>query len=299
MIAAGAPAATPLRFQVGARTLATVRKRLVRAPLSLADVLAGEGDALPPLPDDSDGLLVTSLPVLRLADLAHGDHLAVVRQRYVRRWVDLTRGYDRWWAGRSAQARAGLRRKVRRLDAASEVRRYATPEEIAAFLPLARGVAATTYQDRLLGAALPDTPPFVAETLARATADEVRGWLLFIDGAPAAYLFCTAERDGAGDTLRYDHDPAYGALSPGGVLQLAALRDLMAERRFARLDFLEGDGQHKRLFASDGVECCDVLLLRRTLRNRALAAVLTVFDAGVARAGSSERLRRWTRALRR
>ena len=50
-----------LRFQVGARTLASVPRRLHRVALSLDDVLAG---ALPPLPPlgERDGHLVTSLP---------------------------------------------------------------------------------------------------------------------------------------------------------------------------------------------------------------------------------------------
>lgn len=283
----------PLRFQVGAFTLASVRRWLERTPFSLADALADR----PPPPGSGDQL-VTSLPVARLGALGRDGRIALVRQRYVRSWVDLTLGYDEWWRGRSAQARSGLGRKLRRLGPAPEVRRYATLDEVAAFLPLARRVAATTYQERLLGAALPDTPDFHREVLARAAADSVRGWLLFVAGKPVAYLFCTAD----GDTLRYDHlghDPAHAALSPGGVLQLLALRDLMAERRFARFDLLEGDGRHKRLFATGGVSCCDVLLLRRTIPNRLLAWALAGFDAGVARAGSSRRLRRWTGALRR
>ena len=52
----------PLRFQVGARTIATVRRRLVRVPLDLADVLAGEVPVLPATPREAHGYLVTSLP---------------------------------------------------------------------------------------------------------------------------------------------------------------------------------------------------------------------------------------------
>jgi hypothetical protein len=295
-----------LPFRIGVRTLASASRRLVRVPLSLADALLDSPPVLPPLLDGADGLLVTSLPVDRLAALDGAKaRLLLVRQRYRRSWIDLEQGHDAWWRGRSAQARSGLGRKARRLGGAT-VRRYADAAEIAAFLPLAQAVARRSYQHRLPDAALPDTPAFAADAVARAAADEARGWLLFVDGAPVAYLFCTTEnegeRDGAGDTLRYDHvghDPAHAALSPGSVLQLAAVRDLMAEGRFARFDLLEGDGRHKRLFASDGVDCCDVLLLRDTIRNRALAAALAGFDAGVARAGRSERLRRWTRALRR
>ncbi|PNB46126.1 GNAT family N-acetyltransferase, partial [Pseudomonas sp. FW305-130] len=39
----------PLRFQIGARTLAAVERQLVRVPLSLGQVLDGEAPTLPPL----------------------------------------------------------------------------------------------------------------------------------------------------------------------------------------------------------------------------------------------------------
>ncbi|HVF94696.1 MAG TPA: GNAT family N-acetyltransferase, partial [Sphingomonas sp.] len=149
------------------------------------------------------------------------------------------------------------------------------------FHPLARAVSRRTFQERLLAAGLP-TDPTAAGTLHRlAAADRLRAWLLFVAGRPVAYLCCTA----AGSTLRYDylgHDPAYAALSPGTVLQHAAMRDLFDDR-FAWLDFTEGEGQHKRLFATAGVACVDLLLLRPTWRNRLAVAALTRFDAAVAR----------------
>ena len=68
-----------------------------------------------------------------------------------------------------------------------------------------------------------------------------------------------------GDTVIYahvGHDPAFNDLSPGAVLQLEAMRDLFDEGGFARFDFTEGEGQHKRQFATGGVACVDLLLLR-------------------------------------
>ncbi|MGI4732792.1 MAG: GNAT family N-acetyltransferase [Janthinobacterium lividum] len=301
-LAAGAPSDVALKLQIGARTIASVRRRLSRVPLSLSECLANDIVMVPPVPANADGLLISSLPVERLATIGTDGCMMMVRQRYVRSWADLSIGYDRWWQRLSAQARSGLGRKARRLGAKAEVRRYASADEVATFLPMARDIARTTYQERLLDAALPNSSTFVTETLERAARDEVRGWLLFVEASPAAYLFCTVQPDGRGDTLRYDHlgyDPAHAGLSPGSILQMAAWRDLMAEGRFARFDFLEGDGRHKRLFATHGVDCCDVLLLRRTIANRAILATLAAFDAAVTWAGRSERLRRWTRIVRR
>ena len=299
--AAGVPAPVlALRFQIGARTLAAVPRRLARVALSLDDVLADTVPPLRPLGPGDHGYLVTSLPADRLAALDARGLLARVRQRYTRYHVDLSAGEAAWRAGLSATTRGGLKRKARKLSAMPgfAITRHRRPDEIAAFHGPARAVSATTYQERLLGSGLPADP---AVLLALAAADRVRAWLLWLNGAPVAYLACTADAA----TLRYDHvghDPAHGALSPGSVLQAEALSDLFAEERFARFDFTEGEGQHKRALATGGTACVDLLLLRPTPANRATLAALAAFDAGVAtarRAAAHPALARLARRVRR
>jgi CelD/BcsL family acetyltransferase involved in cellulose biosynthesis len=279
----------PLKFQIGARTLWSLDRRLERVPLSLADVLEPGPIRLPRLGADADGILVTSLAEDRIAAVtAQANGLtAFVRQRYTRYYADLTGGFDAYLAGMSAGTRSGLKRKAKKLTAISggtlDVRTYRTPDELAAFHPVARTVSARTYQESLLDAGLPDTSAFVQTMLAAAAADRVRAWLLFVNGRPAAYLYCPAD----GDTLRYEylgHDPDFAHLSAGSVLQLEAMRTLLAEGRFARFDFTEGEGQHKRQFATGGVSCADLLLLRPTLANRAAIAALAGFDRAMATA---------------
>jgi len=279
----------PLKFQIGARTLWSLDRRLERVPLSLADVLEPRPILLPRLDDGADGLLVTSLPEDRVAAIVAqaGGLTAFVRQRYTRYFADLSGGFDRYLAAMSSSTRSGLKRKAKKLAAMGggtlDVRTYRTPDELAEFHPIARTVSARTYQEALLGAGLPNTPAFVRTMLAAAAADRVRAWLLFVNERPAAYLYCGAE----GDTLRYDylgHDPDVAHLSVGSVLQLEAMRTLFAEARFARFDFTEGEGQHKRQFANGGVSCADLLLLRPTLANRTAIAALASFDRAMAAA---------------
>jgi hypothetical protein len=82
------------------------------------------------------------------------------------------------------------------------------------------------------------------------------------------------------------------------VLQLEAMRELMAERKFRLFDFTEGEGQHKRLFATGGVDCVDLLLMRPTLANLLAGHTLNAFDGAVGAAkrvagsGPAGRLRR-------
>ena len=268
--------ATALRLQIGARTIASIPRRLLRVGLSLDDALAGTLPSLPPL-GDHHGYLVTSLPAATAPSWAG---LQFERQRYTRYFVDLAAGEAAWRAGLSGQTRSTLKRKAKKAAAASggsvDVRRFRSPEELAVFHPVARALAEKTYQERLMAAGLPGDAAFFHRMQTLAAADAVRAWLLYIGEAPAAYLWCSAD----GDTLRYDyvgHDPAFAALSPGSVLMEAALVDLFADR-FLRFDFTEGEGQHKRSMASGGVACRDLLLLRPTIANRGALALVGGFD---------------------
>lgn len=297
----------PLKFQVGARTLLAIRRELVRIALDLDDAIAARLPAMPPLDANADGYLVTSLPVAQRAALlaSASGMIAFTRQTYTRRYADLRGGFDAYAAQLSSNTRSAIKRKARKLAQASggaiDVRRYATPDELARFHPIARSLALATYQEKLMGAGLPDTRDFIQSMYAMAAAGRVRAWLLFVDGAPAAYLYCPVH----GETAIYEfvgHDPRLAGLSAGAVLQVEALRDLAADPAVARFDFTEGDGQHKRQFATGGVACCDLLLLRRTAANRLTIAALRTFDAALAlakRAVGRLRLQALARTVRR
>lgn len=295
-----------LRFQIGARTLWSLKRRLVRVSPSLADIRGTVAPALPPLPAAAHGYLVASVPEALIdAVVARSGLRCLIRQRYTRRFADLIQGYDAYLAGFSSKSRSTLLRKSRRFAERSggtlDVRAYRTPDEVATFHRLARQVSALSYQERLLDAGLPDGPGARAELGRLAAADRVRAFLLFLDGKPVSYLYLPAE----GDVLVYAHlgfDPAVADLSPGGVLQLEALRLLMQEGRFVALDFTEGEGQHKRQFATGGVACADLLLLKPGILNRIAGDGLIAFDRAVARvktALDSPQLRRWSRIVRR
>ncbi|MEG3179195.1 GNAT family N-acetyltransferase [Sphingomonas sp. LT1P40] len=278
---------TALSFKIGARTLMAVQRAMVRVNVSLDAAREGRLPVLPPLPRDGQGYLVTSLPEDRLEAMiyASGRMIGFVRQRYTRYYADLTGGYDAYLAGLSSNARQGVKRKAKKIAMVSggtlDVRRYRTPAELEAFHDIARRIALRTYQEKLMGEGLPDTPDFIHTMVTMAAADEVRAWLLHIAGEPAAYLYCPIH----GDTVIYEyvgHDPAFNDLSPGAVLQMEAFRDLFDEGRFSRFDFTEGEGQHKRQYSTGGVACLDLLLLRPSLANRVTTAALGGFNRTVA-----------------
>jgi CelD/BcsL family acetyltransferase involved in cellulose biosynthesis len=83
-------------------------------------------------------------------------------------------------------------------------------------------------------------------------------------------MLCTA-RD---RVLFYDwvgYDPDFAVWSPGAVLQHLALEHLYTERSFDIFDFTEGEGDHKRAFATDSVTCADIWYF--SVAPRSVAAV--------------------------
>lgn len=279
---------TALPLRVGTRTLWTLQRRLVRHRVRLEEALDGAPPSLAPLSADADGYLVTGVPAVHAGAMSTPDNLTIfVRQAYVRSYARLDRDFDAYLAGFSAKSRSTLKRKLRKLADRSggslDLRGYRRPEELEEFHRQARALSALTYQERRLGAGLPDGEAAVAEMRALARRDQVRAWLLFVDRRPVSYLYAPAE----GETLVYAHlgyDPDFAAFSPGTVLQLEAMRLLMAERRFRLFDFTEGDGQHKRQFATDSLDCVDLLLLRRNPANLVMGHALGLFDRAVATA---------------
>jgi CelD/BcsL family acetyltransferase involved in cellulose biosynthesis len=295
---------TALPLRIGARTLFTLRRRLVRRGVSLDEALGGALPALPALEEGEHGYLINALPAQHLAALSAGAAglRPFVRQRYRRRFARLDGDFDAYLGGFSAKSRSTCRRKLRKLaersGGALDLRCYRSEAEIDEFHALARDLSARTYQERLLDAGLPDGAEALAAMRALARADRARGWLLFLEGAPIAYLWAPAQ----GLTLIYAHlgyDPAFADFSPGTVLQLEAMRQLMSEGRFRLFDFTEGEGQHKSLFATGGIDCVDLLLVRPSPANLLAGHLLGWFDGAVALAkratgalGLSRRLRR-------
>ncbi len=252
-------------------------------------VVAGDGSAHPAeaprrflspdmLPNgrfDADGLAFPSYPTdepLPRVALRDG-FIRLVRAQYRRFVVDLTGTFEDYESRFSAKTRATLRRKVRRFADLSggslKWRVYRTPEEAEDFHATARLVSSTTYQEKLLGAGLPDSEAFRAETKRLARRGAMRGYVLFHGDRPVAYVYCPIV-DCAVIYQYVGYDPEYREHSPGTVLQYLLLQSLFRERRFTLFDFTEGEGAHKELFSTGSVRCADLYFFRPSPKNVAL-----------------------------
>lgn len=276
----------PFKFQLGDVTLFQVRRRMAHRALSLEECRRPVRLVLPELDHAADGVIIRSLPVPPAAaiDLERPPFLTYVTARYPRHFAELTSTFEEYMARLSGKTRATLRRKLRRFERASEgeidFREYRTAAEMLTFHELARHLSRKTYQERLLGIGLPDSDASRKQMVTLAQHGAALGFLLFLHGRPVSYLYTPIEH-GCAIYTHLGYDPEYAGYSPGTVLQLLVMQHLFADRTVRMFDFNEGDGQHKRLFATASIPCANVAYLKPTLENRLLVATHGSFN-GVA-----------------
>jgi CelD/BcsL family acetyltransferase involved in cellulose biosynthesis len=257
----------PFNFQIGTWRLLRISRRLEVFELKSAAAAPGSGlGPLPPLPN-ADGYLLKGLPAPidpAFTALRPG-WISMTLREYPRHLVDLTSSFEDYLAKFSGKTRSTFKRKLRKFEEISggtlDWKEFRNPEELKTFFPLAREVSAKTYQERLLGQGLPDTPAFREEVFARAARGAVRAYILFLKARPVSYLFLPVE-EGTAIYAYLGYDPAYAEHSPGTVLQLHALERMFADPSLTLFDFTEGGGEHKQLFATHTEQCADLLILR-------------------------------------
>jgi hypothetical protein len=236
------------------------------------------------LQPDLKGILIRSQPVQerleRISVLE--DWIRYVPAQYQRFHVDLQGSFSDYLKKFSPKSRSTLRRKVRRFIRFSQGRldwqEFKKFEDMDEFYRLAREISKTTYQERLLDVGLPDDEDFRQQLNALARRDLIRGYILFHDGTPIAYLFCTV-REGGILLYRYlGFDPQYQVWSPGTVLHYLVLEKLFNEGDLRMLDFTEGEGPQKRFFSTGSTRCADVFYFRRTGLNYFILYLHTAAD---------------------
>ncbi len=217
-----------------------------------------------------------------LFSFSQWNRLIYVRAHYPRYYVELSGSFESYLGQFSSKTRATLRRKVKKFQEFSggtiEWHEYRTVDELEAFHAMAAPLSRRTYQHRLMHSGLPETTEFKSKMRALAARDQVRAYLLFHRGNPVAYLYCPSEEN----VLIYaylGYDPEYAEWSCGTVLQYLAFDRLFAEQKFRLFDFTEGEGEHKKLFATGMTACADVLCFRWGVRNVLLVCGHRVLSA--------------------
>jgi CelD/BcsL family acetyltransferase involved in cellulose biosynthesis len=140
------------------------------------------------------------------------------------------------------------------------------------FHTLAREVSRKTYQEKLLDMGLPSSQEFIKRLSELASAGLARGYILFHDEVPIAYLYCPI-KDGILFYEYLGYDPEFSSWSPGTVLQFLVFEKLFNEGGFQMFDFTEGSAPHKKKFSTGSVQCADIYYFRATIKNFSILSI--------------------------
>ena len=274
----------PFNFRIGEWRLFSLSRTLEVFDWEQGDAPGIALDALETR-TDAAGYLIRGVPEHMTPGSRVGRWRCKVLRRYPRHFVDMTTTFEDYLGKFSSKTRSTFRRKLRKFQGLSggriDWREYRTRNEMLEFLPLAREISVKTYQEKLLGAGLPDDEAFREEALARADRCAVRAYILFLHARPVSYLYLPVETDRA--IYSYlGYDPELGVHSPGTVLQLMAMERLFSDPSIRVFDFTEGEGRHKQMFATHSQNLIDIVALKRKPGNLALSAFHDAFESAEA-----------------
>jgi len=167
-----------------------------------------------------------------------------------------------YWQQFSAKTRNTFRRKKRQLD--HDVQVVRDVEDVEDFLCHAAEVSAQSWQAKRIGVRVRNSNQelHLYRTLARLGA--LRCYLLHSEGKPIAFLIGTQwkKRFVLEET---GYDTSYAKQSPGNVLMLCMLEDMLQQDTPQWLDFGFGDADYKRLFGNCSTENGSLLMVSRRL----------------------------------
>jgi Acetyltransferase (GNAT) domain len=182
-------------------------------------------------------------------------------------WVEFPQPAKDYWKRFSGKSWSDVRSKARKLK--HRVATFTRAEQVPEFLAKAHEVSKQSWQARRLGLRMTNTPEqkWFYDFLAAQGA--LRSYILEQDGKPLAFE-CGIQWGGCFTFEETGYDRAYAQQSPGMVLMLRVLEDLVARDAPALCDFGYGDAPYKRLFGTRQTASGPVMLVRRGLRPAAV-----------------------------
>jgi hypothetical protein len=196
-----------------------------------------------------------------------GGFQVVERERAIHHVVDLPRDLDAYLGRFSAKTRGTWKRKAKKLEAECgplTLRVYHQAHEVVPLLTCIEPVFRLTYHYHLLGRDLsPGNERLVGNLRRWADRGWLRAFVLFGGDRPLAYVIgCVNRRRYSYDMPGYD--PRLSPSSPGIILLLRLVEELITHDVADVLDFGGGHADYKQLLATRSYEEANALLIRRT-----------------------------------
>ncbi len=177
-----------------------------------------------------------------------------------------------YWAKFSSKTRNTFKRKQKKIGTTRLVR-VTEPTQIADFLETAHAISMRTWQSDKLGLRIHNNAQELRLFTFLATQQALRSYLLFVDEQPAAFLFGTQHK-GLFSYEEVGYVREFSDRSPGQVLLVQVLEDLLKDTTPRVFDFGGGAADYKQLFATTTSTSGNVWLVPPGLRPQFCLAYL-------------------------
>lgn len=264
-----------LRLRLGEVTVAHLPFRALQ--LYGEGIVGEEGEAaralsaLAELPLPYDGLTLEETPTESglWNTLKESKNFSVFeRSRALHSVIDLPSSYPEYLQQLSRKTRYNTRRHERELGSRLghwEVRKFAAPQQILELVRLVEAIATKTFHYHLLGQDLTASNEQLIRNLTRYSQQGwLRGYVLVGNDRPVAYVIgYLVNRCYQAELIGYD--PEFAPASPGTLLLIRIVEDLINTGTATVYDFGAGNASYKREFGNRSYEEGQLLVCRRTL----------------------------------
>ncbi len=214
--------------------------------------------------------------------------------------IELPATAEAYWGKFTSKTRGTYRRKVKqfgdcRLERITEV------EQVPEFLARANEISKHSWQSDLLGLRVQNNDAELQFFVTLATQRGLRAYLLWKDDAAVSFCIGT-QHNGVFSYEEVAYDRRFADSSPGHVMVIQMLDDLLAHRPPRVFDFGFGDAEYKRQFGTSVTQSGNVWLLPPGLKSKLLIGcwkgrswLARSARAALAMTGLRQRIRQLTR----
>jgi len=184
------------------------------------------------------------------------------RKRSLRWLIRVPRDFETYLMSLGAKSRQNIRRELRRVEQRSDSRFQCVTaeEEVEAFLVAAESISRRTYQWNV-GQRVNNDAPTRRALGDRSRNETLRCYLLWLENRPCAFMRGKLVQ-GVYELETTGFDPEFGKASPGAVLLIWAIRDLIEHSNCSVFDFGTGgdDVGYKARFGNESHACASLQL---------------------------------------